>query len=240
MNLVSSFRVTTGIAYQKMALSSSASEKYDFVRKGRKILGAALNYMDIVRSRNVAVPAEPLLFLKPTTSYITEGNPIVIPKVFTKVAHEVELGVIIGKQCKNVKKGEAFNYISGYCLALDMTAQCNLGLARKNGHPWSLGKGFDTSTPVSGFISANDIRDPHKVSLWLKVNGQLRQQGNTEDLIFKVDDLIAYSSKYMTLEPNDLILTGTPDGALPVKAGDVIEAGIGDNLRIVFEVKDEV
>lgn len=163
-----------------------------------------------------------------------------IPKVFTKVAHEVELGVIIGKQCKNVKKEEAFNYISGYCLALDMTAQCNLGLARKNGHPWSLGKGFDTSTAVSSFISVSDIKDPHKVPLWLKVNGQLRQQGNTEDLIFKVDDLIAYSSKYMTLEPNDLILTGTPDGAFPVKAGDVIEAGIGDNLKIVFEVVDDV
>ncbi|XP_067645153.1 oxaloacetate tautomerase FAHD1, mitochondrial isoform X2 [Eurosta solidaginis] len=219
--------------------STNATEKYGFVLHGKKILGAALNYMDIVRSRNVPVPKEPLIFLKPTTSYEIEGNPIVIPKVFTKVAHEVELGVIIGKKCKNVSKEEALSYVGGYCLALDMTAQCNLGLARQNGHPWSLGKGFDTSTPVSRFVSCNQIENPHDIPLWLKVNGELRQRGNTADLIFKVDDLIAYASKYMTLEPNDLILTGTPDGSLSTKAGDIIEAGMGDHVQIKFTVVGE-
>ncbi|CAD6996344.1 acylpyruvase FAHD1, mitochondrial [Ceratitis capitata] len=236
--MFSSFFAVTGTILRKMS-SASLSEKHGFVVNGKKILGAALNYMDIVRARNVPVPTEPLLFLKPTTTYVVEGKPIVIPRVFSKVAHEVELGVIIGKKCKNITKEDALNYISGYCLALDMTAQCNLGLARKNGHPWSLGKGFDTSTPVSGFISTNEIKDPHNVPLWLKVNGELRQQGNTADLIFKVDDLIAYASKYMTLEPNDLILTGTPDGALAVKGGDIIEAGIGDSVRIKFIVVGE-
>ncbi|XP_053947724.1 acylpyruvase FAHD1, mitochondrial [Anastrepha ludens] len=239
MNLFSYVFAVTGRTYRRMASSSGISGKYDFVEKGKKILGAALNYMDIVRSRNVAVPKEPLLFLKPTSSYEIEGKPIVIPRVFTKVAHEVELGVIIGKKCKNVSKEEALNYVSGYCLALDMTAQCNLGVARANGHPWSLGKGFDTSTPVSRLISCSEIKDPHNLPLWLKVNGELRQRGNTADLIFKVDDLIAYASKYMTLEPNDLILTGTPDGASPIKSGDVIEAGIGDNVQIKFVVVDE-
>ncbi|XP_017469940.1 PREDICTED: acylpyruvase FAHD1, mitochondrial [Rhagoletis zephyria] len=239
MNVFSNFLTASRKTYLRMASSSSTSGKYDFVERGKKILGAALNYMDIVRSRNVPVPEEPLLFLKPTTSYEIEGNPIVIPKVFTKVAHEVELGVVIGKRCKNVKKEQALNYVGGYCLALDMTAQCNLGTARKNGHPWSLGKGFDTSTPVSRFISCDEIKDPHSLPLWLKVNGELRQQGNTQDLIFKVDDLIAHASKYMTLEPNDLLLTGTPDGALPVKAGDVIEAGIGVDVQIKFMVVNE-
>lgn len=113
------------------------------------------------------------------------------------------------------------------------------GEARAKGHPWSLGKGFDTSTPVSDFIPSSKINDPHNLPLWLKVNGKLCQQGNTKDLIFKIPDLIAHASKYMTLEANDLILTGTPDGASPVAPGDIIECGLGDILQLKFSVKCE-
>ncbi|XP_023034465.1 acylpyruvase FAHD1, mitochondrial isoform X1 [Drosophila willistoni] len=102
----------------------------NFINDGKKIVGVALNYMDVVKARNVAVPTAPLVFLKPTTSYLQEGHPIVLPKVFTKVAYEVELGVVIGKQCKNVSEAEAMKYVAGYCLALDLTAQCNLPLER--------------------------------------------------------------------------------------------------------------
>ncbi|XP_005190578.1 acylpyruvase FAHD1, mitochondrial isoform X2 [Musca domestica] len=210
-----------------------------FAVNSKKILGAALNYMDIVRERNVPVPKDPVVFLKPSTSLIQEGQDIVIPKVFTKVAHEVELGVVIGKKCKNVSRDEALSFIGGYCLALDMTAQCDLGEARKNGHPWSLGKGFDTSTPVSRLLKPEEIADPHNLDLWLKVNDKLVQEGNTADLIFNVADLISFCSKYMTLEPNDIILTGTPKNSLPVKNGDVIECGIGKLIKMKFNCKDE-
>lgn len=159
--------------------------------------------------------------------------------MFTKVAFEVELGVVIGKRCKNVTKASAMDYVGGYCLALDMTAQCALGVARSKGEPWSLGKGFDTSTPVSRFIKLEDITDPHNVDLWLKVNGEDKQKGNTADLIFKVDDLIAYTSQYMTLEPNDILLTGTPKGSSPIKDGDVIECGMGKLIEMKFKCRNE-
>lgn len=159
--------------------------------------------------------------------------------MFSQVAHEVELGVVIGKHCKNVSVADALSYVGGYCLALDMTAQDELGAARKNGHPWSMGKGFDTSTPVSRLIKPHELSDPHKLNLWLTVNGKTIQTGNTADLIFNVGDLIAYCSKYMTLEPNDIILTGTPKNALPVKGGDVIECGIDDLIKMKFNCRDE-
>ncbi|XP_017074579.1 acylpyruvase FAHD1, mitochondrial [Drosophila eugracilis] len=208
----------------------------NFLNEGKKIVGVALNYMDVVKARNVPVPSEPLVFLKPTTSYLQEGQPIILPKVFTKVAYEVELGVVIGKPCKNVSKADAMKYVAGYCLALDLTAQCNLGAARAAGHPWTLGKGFDTSTPVSKFIPLDQVKDPHNLPLWLTVNKDVKQKGCTADLIFKVPDIISYVSKYMTLEPNDLILTGTPNGSDAFKAGDVIECGMGDLAKLTFQV----
>lgn len=136
-------------------------------------------------------------------------------------------------------KESALEYVGGYCLALDMTAQCFLGEARSKGEPWTLGKGFDTSTPVSRLISIEEIKQPHKVDLWLKVNGESKQSGNTSDLIFNINDLIAYTSKYMTLEPNDIILTGTPKGAQPIKNGDTIECGIGNLIKMSFICKNE-
>ncbi|XP_017848046.1 acylpyruvase FAHD1, mitochondrial isoform X2 [Drosophila busckii] len=211
----------------------------NFVVNGKKIVGVALNYMCAVKARNVPVPTEPVVFLKPTTSYLLEGCPIVLPKVFTKVAYEVELGVVIGSRCKNVSKADAMQYVGGYCLALDLTAQCNLTAARAKGGSWTLGKGFDTSTPVSRFIPMDAIDDPHTLPLWLKVNGEIKQSGCTADLIFKVPDIISYVSKYMTLEPNDLILTGTPHGSEPFKAGDVIDCGLADLATMHFKVKGE-
>ncbi|XP_055377672.1 acylpyruvase FAHD1, mitochondrial [Condylostylus longicornis] len=230
-NIISS-STSCHICLRKMSLSKNKN----FVNDGKKIIGAALNYMDIVKARNVPVPKSPVVFLKPTSSYITEGQNIILPKEFTRVAYEVELGVIIGKACKNVKKEDAMNYVAGYCLALDLTAQCELTSAREKGMPWSIGKGFDTATPVSRLISLEEISDPHNVGLWLKHNEELKQEGNTKDLIFKVPDLISYISKYMTLEENDLILTGTPDGSAAMKQGDVIECGIPNLITVKFNV----
>ncbi|XP_037922071.1 acylpyruvase FAHD1, mitochondrial isoform X2 [Hermetia illucens] len=225
---------SVGITFKRTMASSDCE---NFVRDGKKIIGAAVNYHDFLKKNNVPAPENPVMFLKPTSSYIVEGQDIIIPKVFTRVAHEVELGVIINRKCKDVSKQDAMSYVGGYCLALDMTAQCELGVARPKGLPWCMGKGFDTSTPVSRFIRLREIKDPHNLRLWLKVNNETRQDGNTSDLIFNVPELIEYTSKYMTLEPNDLILTGTPVGANPVSAGDVIECGLGDVVSMKFNVK---
>lgn len=118
---------------------------------------------------------------------------------------------------------------------------CLQGEARKNGLPWSMGKGFDTSNPVSRFISLDEINDLHNIDLYLNVNGERRQTGNTKDLLYNTFDLIAYTSKYMTLEPGDLIMTGTPKGASEVRAGDLIESGLSETgqeiVKITFNVK---
>lgn len=108
--------------------------------------------------------------------------------------------------------------------------------AKKNGHPWALAKGFDTSTPVGEFIEKSKIPNPEKLQLWLKVNGEMRQNGNTADMIFSINYLISYISQFMTLEEGDTILTGTPSGVSALKSGDVIEAGLADISQIKIAV----
>lgn len=148
-----------------------------------------------------------MLFLKPISTLITEGQTIKVtaaahtiksifanylriasqlPKALTKVTHEVELGVVINKKCKNVSEAEAMNYVGGYCLTLDMSGMCLIGKNREQAFPWDLGKGFDTSTPVSRFISPEEIGNPHDIPLICRVNGQQRQCQSTADLLFGV------------------------------------------------------
>lgn len=216
-------------------MSSGAFQ--DFAIKCRKIIGAGLNYKKILKDRNLPTPKEPVVFLKPPSSVITEKQEIEIPEKF-EVHHEVELGVIIGKKCKKVDKYDAMDYIAGYCLALDLTDVKDMKTARENGLPWTVGKGFDTSCPVSDFIPKHEISDPDDVPLWLRVNGETRQKSSTGDMVFKTGELISYISQFMTLEPYDLILTGTPAGTGPLKAGDFIEAGLGkDLMHVKFKVR---
>ncbi|KAF5299472.1 hypothetical protein FQR65_LT01052 [Abscondita terminalis] len=182
-------------------------------------------------------PEKPTIFMKPSTAYITEEQCIKIPKGFS-VNQEVELGVIIGKKCRNVDESKAMDVIAGYCVALDMTATCQMKEARSKGLPWLLGKGFDTSCPVSKFIPKKCI-DLNNVPLWSCVNGEVRQDGNTCDFIFSVPTLISYITRYVTLEPCDLIITGTPPGMGPVKPGDVIDAGIKEVIGFTVSVASE-
>ena len=142
------------------------------------------------------------------------------------IFHELELGVVISRRCDHVKRGDAMSYVAGYAVCLDITAMDVLQASRKAGEPWALAKGYRTFCPVSDFIPANLIAHPNKVDLWLKVNGELRQQGSTADMNFHVDQLIEYLSSIMTLEAGDLILTGTLPGVAAIKGGDVITAGM--------------
>ncbi|XP_065169718.1 acylpyruvase FAHD1, mitochondrial [Atheta coriaria] len=218
--------------------SEMSSNLVNFVKAGKKIVAAAANYNSLLALQKVEKPKDPVLFLKPTTSYIVEGQDIIIPKGW-KVNEEVELGIIIGKHCKNVDETSAMDYVGGYCVALDMTSTSELGVARSKGWPWTMGKGFDTACPVSRLIKKDEIPNPHDVNLWCDVNGVQKQAGNTNDLTFTVPELISYASKFMTLEPNDMILTGSPPGMGPVVHGDVIEGGIKDLVHFKFNVKEE-
>ncbi|KAJ8959545.1 hypothetical protein NQ314_006282 [Rhamnusium bicolor] len=192
-----------------------------FVENGKKIIGVAANYKSLLKILNKPVPEVPEIFIKPTTSYITEADAVVV------------------KGQKKVKEEEAADYIGGYCVVLDMTATCRMTIARSTGGSWTIGKGFDTATPVGTFIPKSDIPDPHNVTLWCSVNGKERQNGSTNDLAFSIPVLISYISRYITLEPNDLILSGSPPGMGPVQNGDIIEAGIKGVSEIKFRVKLE-
>ncbi|CAG8439163.1 8868_t:CDS:10 [Acaulospora morrowiae] len=172
-----------------------------------------------------AVPKQPFFFLKPTTSYLTQGGSIEIPKGAT-VHHEVELGVIIGKPGRDIRYENAFNYIVGYVLGIDMTARNIQDEAKKKGLPWCAAKGFDTFTPVGEFIPKDKIANPADVHLWLKVNDIMKQSGNTKNMIFDIPSLLEHISSIMKLEEGDLVLTGTPSGVGPVNAGDIVTAGL--------------
>jgi len=128
-------------------------------------------------------------------------------------------------------------HVGGYVLALDMTARDFQEEAKKKGHPWTMAKGFDTSCPISSFIPIEKIPNPHDVELYLKVNDVLKQQGSTKDMIFNINTLISYISKYFTLEAGDLVLTGTPSGVGPVESGDVVECGIKNLISMKFPVE---
>ncbi|CAJ1358131.1 unnamed protein product, partial [Effrenium voratum] len=138
----------------------------------------------------------------------------------------VELGVVIGQRCKRVPEEKAMDVVVGYCIALDLTARDLQTAAKDKGLPWSVPKGYDHFTPVGQFIDKTAIPDPHNLELFCEVNGVQRQRGSTGEMIFKLPKLIAHISSIFTLEPGDLILTGTPEGVGPIEAGDKVRAGI--------------
>lgn len=184
-----------------------------------------------------AIPEKPLLFLKAPSSYVTEGNSIRIPTGCNSLHHEIELGVVIGSKCSRETPDQIMKHVAGYCLALDMTARDFQDEAKKKGQPWTLAKSFDTSCPVSSFIPKEKIADPHNVELFCSVNEVTKQKGSTKDMIFKIPDLLSYISTYFTLETGDIVLTGTPAGVGPVKAGDVIQGGITNVIAFSFPVE---
>ncbi|KAF5269637.1 hypothetical protein FQR65_LT05976 [Abscondita terminalis] len=210
----------------------TASLFKDFVKNGRKIYGAAFNFKNPSGDTSKQVK-EPVLFLKAPSDYVTEGRDILIPKGRV-IMEEIELGVVIGRICKNVSVEEAMDYVGGYCVALDMTITDKMEKIRKEGWPWSMLKSFDTSCPVSGFIPKEEILDPNDVELFCSINGSVVQSGNTRDLVFSPAHLISYISQYHTLEPSDLILTGTPPVPTNIKDGDIIRGGIKDGVTVEF------
>ena len=150
--------------------------------------------------------------------------------------YEVELGVIIGDKLQNASPAQALDGIGGYCTALDFTCKGTLLEAREKGLSWAMSKSFDTACAVGPFLPKSQIPDPGDLNLWLKVNGNVRQRGHTSDMTWNVPDLISIISQYLTLEPGDLILTGTPAGMGVITSGDVVDAGIENVDQIQFEV----
>ena len=191
-----------------------------------KILCLGQNYAKHAKEMGAAAPSSPIIFLKPSTAIIENGEAIVLPKISDDVHHEVELTVLLGKEGKNIPQSKAFDYVAGYGIGLDMTMRDLQKEAKAAGNPWSIAKGFDTSAPLSPFICKDQVQNPHNLEITLSVNGKERQHSNTSNMIYKIDYIIAFLSSIFTLEEGDVIYTGTPEGVGKVTAGDVIEAEI--------------
>ena len=201
------------------------------VSRPSKIICVGLNYAGHARESGMDLPKQPVLFFKATTAIVGPNDDLIIPKGSEKTDWEVELAIVIGKRASYVDQASAFDHIAGYVLHNDYSERA---FQLEHGGQWVKGKSADTFAPLGPYIATRDeIEDPHNLRLWLKVNGELVQDSNTSDLIFKLPQLIEHISSYMTLLPGDIISTGTPSGvgmgfkpSRYLKAGDVVELGI--------------
>lgn len=191
--------------------------------KPRKIICVGRNYAEHAAELGNQVPPEPLIFLKPPTTLIGPGDAIVYPGISQSVHHEGELAVVIGQRCRNLDQAEAPRVIFGYTLANDVTARD----LQKSDSQWTRGKGFDTFCPVGPWIDT--AFDPAQRQVRCLVNNQVRQDGNTSLMIYSLGRILAFVTRFMTLEPGDLLLTGTPAGVGPLQPGDTVTVDI-ENL----------
>jgi 2-keto-4-pentenoate hydratase/2-oxohepta-3-ene-1,7-dioic acid hydratase in catechol pathway len=197
-----------------------------------KFLAIGLNYSDHAAEAGMPCPKEPIIFFKADTSLSGPNDPVMLPKGSKKSDWEVELGVVIGKKARYVTKKDALKHVAGYCLINDVSER---EYQLERGGTWDKGKGCDTFGPVGPWlVTADEIKDPQKLGMWLDVNGKRFQTGTTKTMIFDVQTIVSYVSEFMTLMPGDIITTGTPPGVgmgvkpnpRYLKAGDVMTLGI--------------
>jgi len=188
--------------------------------KPSKIIAIGLNYYDHARELKMPAPDHPIMFIKPSTSFIKNGQPIIYPRQSKNVHYEGELAIIIGKKARNISKSDAGKYIEGFTCANDVTAR---DLQNIDGQ-WTRAKSFDTFCPLGPKIVKGI--DPMNLNIETRVNGYIKQRSNTKNMIFDVYELVSFVSSVMTLLPGDVIITGTPPGVGPLKAGDTVEVEI--------------
>lgn len=191
-----------------------------------KIACIGRNYAEHIKELGNKIPDKPVLFIKPPSSIVASGGTVVIPTYSSECHHEIELAVLIGKEAKGVSIEEALDHVSGYGVALDLTLRDVQNAQKAKGLPWEISKAFDTSCPLSAFVPVDQVTDPQNLQLKLTVNGQVRQDGNSSDMMRTVAELIAAVSAYFTLEEGDILLTGTPAGVDRIIGGDQLEATI--------------
>ena len=206
-----------------------------------KFVAVGLNYSDHAAESNMPIPAEPILFMKATTSLCGPNDDVIQPRDSTKLDWEVELGIVIGTKVQYVNEDKALDYVAGYCIVNDISER-NFQLER--GSQWDRGKGCDTFGPVGPYlVTTDEITDPQTLGMWLDVNGEKRQRGSTRTMVFGCAHLVSYISRFMTLLPGDIITTGTPPGVglgmkppVYLKPGDVMTLGIdrlGEQRQVV-------
>jgi 2-keto-4-pentenoate hydratase/2-oxohepta-3-ene-1,7-dioic acid hydratase in catechol pathway len=198
----------------------------------RKIICLGLNYRDHAAESGAPIPKEPILFSKYATALVGQGDKIVLPPTSTEVDYEAELVIVVGKAGKNIAAKAGMDHVAGYTVGHDVSARD--WQLKKDGKQWMVGKTFDTFAPTGPvLVTSDEVPDPHSLPIRLRLNGKTMQDSNTSQMIFKVGDILAYLSQVFTLEPGDLIFTGTPPGVgfarkppVFLKGGDVVEVEI--------------
>ena len=210
-------------------------------------IAIGLNYSDHAAEAGMPIPKEPIIFNKAPTSICGANDPTIVPKESTKLDYEVELGIVIGKRARYLDRNKAMSAVAGYFLSNDVSER-SFQIDRSGGQ-WNKGKGCETFGPIGPwFVTRDEIRDPQNLDMWLNVNGEKRQRGNTRTMIFDVAHIVWYCSQFFVLEPGDIIITGTPPGVglgfKPepkfLKAGDVVTLGIqglGEQKQKVVALK---
>ncbi|NOZ61424.1 MAG: fumarylacetoacetate hydrolase family protein [Calditrichaeota bacterium] len=205
---------------------------YDLpIARPQKIICLGRNYKKHAEEFQNVVPPEPIIFAKLPTSLLPPGGTIRLPRDVGRVDHEIELAVVIGKSGKKIPKDRAMEHVAGYSVLNDVTARAMQIEDMKEKKPWMRSKSFDTFCPLGPFlVPADEIEDAHSLDISLKVNGEIKQQANTAEMVYKIPDIISYISRHITLNAGDIIATGTPAGVSELKPGDVVTgeiAGLG-------------
>lgn len=202
-----------------------------------KIICVGRNYADHARELNNEVPTEPVIFLKPDSAILKDGKAFYLPDHLGGVHHELEIVLRVCKNGKHISPKFAADYYDQIGLGIDFTARDLQTKLKNKGLPWELAKGFDGSAVLGDFVPKSQLSDMANLKLELRVNGEKRQEGNTSDLLFSFEAIIAFVSQYFTLRQGDLIYTGTPAGVGPVQSGDKLEGYLNGQKMLDFEVK---
>lgn len=202
-----------------------------------KIICIGQNYMEHIRELNSAVPDEPVFFLKPDTALLIDNKPFFLPDFSNDIHYECEIVLKINRLGRHIDEKFAHKYYDELTVGIDFTARDIQKQQKTKGLPWEKAKGFDNSAPVGKFVSKSKLPVVNNLNFHLNLNGKTVQKGNTSDVLFSFDKLIAFVSRFITLKIGDLIYTGTPVGVGPVKIGDKLEAFLEGEKLLAFEVK---
>lgn len=202
-----------------------------------KIICIGRNYVDHAKELNNPVPKEPVFFMKPDTALIQNRNPFIYPSFSNDIHHEIELVVKISKIGKHIEERFAHKYYEEITVGVDFTARDVQQQCKEKGLPWEKAKAFDGSAPTGKFVSISEFQDINNLAFSIQINGETRQKGNTQDMIFNINQIIAYVSQFVTLKIGDYIFTGTPAGVGPVKIGDKLDCFLEDKNLLNFNIK---
>jgi acylpyruvate hydrolase len=202
-----------------------------------KVIAIGRNYAAHAKELNNPLPSSPVIFLKPDTAVLKDNKPFYLPDFSSDIHYELEVVLKVCKEGKHIAEKFASSYFDEVGLGIDFTARDIQNIHKEKGLPWELAKAFDNSAAISHFIPKDKIEDLNNLQFELKINGETRQNGNTKNILFSFEKIISFVSKYITLKKGDLIFTGTPEGVGQVHQGDKLEAWIGEEQFLNFDIK---